>query len=94
MASKITKHLAISKTGVDMEQETINKIMLDMQNSIRCDIHGDIYGHEYWAEEIFRLRAELRRMKEKAIEDSWARNPDRSGGQFTQEEINHSRDGW
>jgi hypothetical protein len=77
-----------------MEQETINKIMLDMQKSIHCDIHGDIYGHEYWAEEIFRLRTELRRMKERAIEDSWARNPDRSGGQFTQEEINHSRDGW
>ena len=64
-----------------------------MEEDIRCDIHGDIYGHEYWAEEIFRLRAELRRLKEKAIEDSWARNPDRMGGQFTDEEINRSRDG-
>ena len=75
-----------------MAQQTINEIMLDMQHSIRCDIHGDIYGHEYWAEEIFRLRAELRRMKEKAIEDSWARSPDRMGGQFSDEEIYRSRE--
>ena len=71
----------------------LNEIMKQMEEDIRCDIHGDIYGHEYWAEEIFRLRAELRRLKEKAIEDSWARNPDRMGGQFTDEEINRSRDG-
>ena len=75
-----------------MSQETISEIMKQMEQDIRCDIHGDIYGHEYWAEEIFRLRAELRRMKEKAIEDSWARNPDRSGGQFNNEEI--YRDNW
>jgi hypothetical protein len=56
--------------------------------TVRCDIYGDIYGHERWAEEIFRLRAELRRLREKAIEDSWSNNPDRSGGQFTQDEIN------
>lgn len=76
-----------------MAQETLHEIMLDMQHSIRADIHGDIYGHEYWAEEIFRLRAELRRLREKAIEDSWTRNPDRSGGQFTQDEIDESRRG-
>ena len=76
-----------------MEQQTLQEIMLDMQHSIRCDIHGDIYGHENWAEEIFRLRAELRRMKEKAIEDSWSRNPDRMGGQFTQEEIDEATRG-
>lgn len=73
-----------------MAQQMISEIMKEMEQDIRCDIHGDIYGHEYWAEEIFRLRAELRRMKEKAIEDSWARNPDRSGGQFSDEEINRS----
>lgn len=75
-----------------MAQQTISEIMQEMQQDIRCDIHGDIYGHEYWAEEIFRLRAELRRLKEKTIEDSWARNPDRSGGQFTDEEIHRSHE--
>ena len=73
-----------------MAQQMISEIMQEMQQDIRCDIHGDIYGHERWAEEIFRLRAELRRMKEKALEDSWARNPDRSGGQFSDEERHRS----
>lgn len=40
-----------------------------------------------------KLRAELDRANKQAIEDSWARNPDRSGGQFTQEEIDRSRNG-
>lgn len=74
-----------------MTQQTLQEIMLDMQLSIRCDIHGDIYGFEYYAEEIFRLRAELRRAREQAIEDSWSRNPDTSGGAFTQDEIDRSR---
>lgn len=75
-----------------MAQQMISEIMQEMQQDIRCDIHGDIYGHERWAEEIFRLRAELRRMKEKAIEDSWARSPDRMGGQFSDEEIYRGRE--
>lgn len=72
-------------------QQMISEIMKEMEQDIRCDTHGDIYGHERWAEEIFRLRAELRRMKEKAIEDSWARNPDRSGGQYSDAEIARAR---
>ena len=73
-----------------MEQKTISEIMQEMSQDIRCDIYGDIYGHERWAEEIFRLRAELRRAREKAMEDSWTRKiyPDGMGGQFTNEEIN------
>jgi hypothetical protein len=70
------------------QQQTLDEIVKEMVQDIRCDIYGDIYGHERWAEEIFRLRAELRRLREKAIEDSWSNNPDRSGGQFTQDEIN------
>lgn len=66
---------------------TFEEIMNEMTKDIRCDIYGDIYGHDYWAEEIFRLRAEIKSLKEKAIEDSWARSPDRMGGQFSQEEI-------
>jgi hypothetical protein len=79
-----------------MDQQMIsevNEVMMEMSQDIRCDIHGDIWGHDRWAEEIVRLRAEIRSMKEKAIEDSWVRNPDRSGGQFTDEEINRSREG-
>jgi len=75
-----------------MAQQMISEIMKQMEQDIRCDIHGDIYGHERWAEEIFRLRAELRRMKEKAIEDSWRHSPDRMGGQFSDEEIYRDRE--
>ena len=38
------------------------------------------------------LRAENHLLKQKSIEDSWARNPDTSGGAFTQDEINRSRE--
>lgn len=76
-------------------QQMISEIMKEMEQDIRCDIHGDIYGHERWAEEIFRLRAELRRAKEKAIEDSWRNSPDRMGGQFSDGEILDSyRNSW
>ena len=76
----------MSQPIITNELEEILNIQLDMEKDIKADIYGCIYGHERWAEEIFRLRAELRRMKEKAIEDSWARNPDRSGGQFSDAE--------
>ena len=76
-------------------QQTIDEIAREMAQDIRCDIYGDIYGHERWAEEIFRLRAELRRAREQAIEDSWRRSPDRMGGQFSDSEILDShRDSW
>lgn len=34
-------------------------IAREMAADIRCDIHGDIYGHERWAEEICMLRTAL-----------------------------------
>jgi len=33
---------------------------------------------------------EIKRYQDRSIEDSWTQNPDRSGGQFTDEEINRS----
>ena len=36
---------------------------------------------------------EIKRYKDRIIEDSWTKNPDRMGGQFTDEEINRS-DNW
>jgi hypothetical protein len=55
------------------QQQMISEIMKEMEQDIRCDIYGDIHGHEHWAEEISHLRAELRRMKEMSVEDSWNR---------------------
>ena len=42
-------------------------------------------------EELKRILADVEQCCEKAIADSWALNPDRSGGQFTQEEIDTRR---
>jgi hypothetical protein len=36
---------------------------------------------------LVKLRDEVYRLREKAIEDSWIRNPDRSGGQYSDSEI-------
>ena len=43
-------------------------------------------------DELKRILADVEQCCEKATEDSWRENPDRMGGQFTQEEIdNHGR---
>jgi hypothetical protein len=90
-----------------MEQKTIKEIASEMAQDISFDIYGDIYGHERWAEEIFRLREELRltndrfqsakrelqHVRKQAELKSWSDSPDRMGGQFTNEEIYRSRDG-
>lgn len=43
--------------------------------------------------EIERLNKQLIKMAKVAAQASWVSNPDRSGGQFTDEEISRSRDG-
>ena len=55
--------------------------------------HRTFYYFTDMIAEVEKLRAEIARLKEKAIEDSWARNPDHSGGQFTDEELYRSRNG-
>ena len=43
-------------------------------------------------DELRRILADVEKCCEKATADSWRENPDRSGGQFTQDEIdNHGR---
>jgi hypothetical protein len=36
---------------------------------------------------------EIRQLRKRVVDLSWSVNPDRSGGQFTQEELNRG-DGW
>jgi len=46
-------------------------------------------------DELKRILQDVEVCCEKATQDSWALNPDRSGGQFTQDEIyNPERTGW
>jgi len=37
---------------------------------------------------------EIERLRKANIDMGWQLNPDRMGGQFTQEEINRSEEGW
>jgi len=46
-------------------------------------------------DELRRILQDVEQCCEKATADSWALSPDRSGGQFTQDEINNAdRSGW
>jgi hypothetical protein len=91
-----------------MEQKSIGEIMSEMEQDIHEDIYGYISGHEFWAEEIYRLREELRltndrfqsakrelqHVRKQAELKSWSDSPDRMVGQFTDEEIARSRWGF
>jgi hypothetical protein len=43
-------------------------------------------------DELKRILQDVEVCCEKATQDSWAQNPDRSGGQFTQEEIDRANE--
>jgi hypothetical protein len=43
-------------------------------------------------QEILLLKRRIKELEERAIEDSWRRSPDRSGGQFSDWEINRRGD--
>lgn len=45
---------------------------------------------EYLQQKVNKLERDNARMQKRAIEDSWARNPDTSGGSFTQWEIDNA----
>ena len=44
--------------------------------------------------EIWQLQNRVAKLEEHNTEMGWRLNPDRMGGQFTQEEINRRRDEW
>lgn len=44
--------------------------------------------------EIFTLQKQVDDLQRQASNRSWESNPDRSGGQFTNEEINRARGDW
>lgn len=43
---------------------------------------------------LSRAVMEIERLRKANIDMGWELNPDRMGGQFTQEEINRSEEGW
>lgn len=81
------------------QQETlIERVRFGMISGCTCstktpDIqHHDPYCTYRILREVEVKLVELDRLKEKAVRDSWRENPDRMGGQFTDEKLN--RDGW
>jgi len=69
----------------------------DIRRGLRADIHGDIYNYESFVDWIMMefqiLQSENERLKRRISDMSWDLNPDKSGGQFTQEELNRG-DKW
>lgn len=71
-------------------QEMIEAIIIE---EVRMDIYEDLYNVDRAADAIMLLiEAELKALQDKLTEQSWAINSDRSGGQFTDEEIARARD--
>ena len=68
-----------------------------IRRELRADIHGDIYNYESFVDWIMMefqiLQSENERLKRRISDMSWDLNPDKSGGQFTQEELNRG-DKW
>jgi len=84
------------KQALDLAEDALD----DLYNGwlyIR-ETHGELCGvgwdraeskAEKALDAVRAAKIELELIKNKQIEDSWRNNPDRSGGQFTQDEINN-----
>lgn len=75
---------------------TKEEIMKLIEEDVSVDIYGGLHGHDRVAEIIARyimcLNADIERLRDTNSEMGWRLNPDRMGGQFTEEEKNRS--GW
>lgn len=74
------------------------RFLLDLRQGLKADLTDGAYIAvdatarllEVNIDELKRILADVEVCCEKATEDSWALNPDRSGGQFTEDEINNA----
>ncbi len=53
----------------------------------------ETWEHEDLVKRCYILEERLRQANNRSLADSWRLNPDRSGGQFTQQEIDEARRG-
>lgn len=78
----------LAATGEDLDQRSLTMI-----KDLEYTITNMFLNHQHyckWATE------EMQKLREKNVESSWTANPDRSGGQYTLEEINqrYCNGGW
>ena len=76
---------------------TKEEIMNEIQEYVKADIYGDLYGHEdaaeYIASRFIQMKNKMEQLEKRVSDMGWELNPDRSSGQFTQEEIAESERG-
>ena len=65
----------------------LNEAVREIQSGVRNIMCGDELLMM-----LFRSAEEIKRLRDSNSDMSWRLNPDRMGGQFTQEEL--GRDGW
>ena len=53
---------------------SIEQIVNEMSQDIRADIYGDIHGLYSWAEEIFRLRQEVKNLREQLADFAYQKS--------------------
>ena len=75
---------------------TKEEIMKLIEEDVSIDIYGDLYGHdrvaEYIAIRFITMEAEIERLRKINGDMGWRLNPDRMGGQFSEQEKNWN--GW
>jgi len=75
---------------------TKEEIMKLIEEDVSTDIYGDLYGHdrvaEYIAIRFITMEAEIEKLRKVNSDMGWRLNPDRMGGQFSEQEKNWN--GW
>jgi FtsZ-binding cell division protein ZapB len=56
------------------------------------DVEQSVVDYDELKEDLKEANGRVRQLEKQASDDSWVTNPDRSGGSFTQEEIDYQ--GW
>ena len=77
---------------------TYEEIKSMIEEMIKVDRHGDLYGHEAVAEQvamhIISLEMKIKQQQRQIVDQGWQLNPDRMGGQFTKEELSQQYNEW
>jgi len=68
------------------------EVNIDELKRILQDVEQCVFDYDELKEDLKEANGRVRQLEKQASDDSWVTNPDRSGGSFTQEEIDYQ--GW